>query len=223
MKTLQKNLGHTFKDKSLLLQALTHPSALPPGQENNFERLEFLGDRVLGLVIAEWLFELFPDEKEGDMAKRFTALVRKGTLVKVARSLSLDQVINMKQEKSSTQEKRLETLLSDGCEALLGAFYLEAGLKKVQTFIHQYWRAYLEEDYVPPRDPKSLLQEWAQGQGKSHPKYVVVETSGPAHSPHFIVEVHVQGLEAIQGKGLSKKEAEKEASFHMLKIISAHD
>src|SRR3984957_11145486 len=167
MKSLEKELGYTFKNAFLLEKALTHPSALTPGQGVDFERFEFLGDRVLGLVIAAWLFEEFPHEKEGDMAKRFTSLVRKETLVQVAKTIDLDQVMVMKREESSSQKKRLETLLADGCESLIGALYLEGGLEAAQSFIHRYWKDYLQGSPEPPRDPKSILQEWIQGQGKA--------------------------------------------------------
>lgn len=223
MKSLEKNLGYTFKNVSFLEKALTHPSALPPGQGVDFERLEFLGDRVLGLIIATWLFEEFPQEKEGDLARRFTGLVRKETLVDVAQAINLDQVMVMKRENSSSQKKRLETLLSDGCEALIGALYLEGGLDAAQFFIHRYWEDYLKGTHSPPQDPKSMLQEWAQGQGKRHPCYVVIESSGPAHAPRFIMEVRVEGFDFLQGEGSSKRLAEQDAAQHMLKVIFAHD
>src|ERR1700722_19224287 len=127
MKSLEKELGYTFKNAFLLEKALTHPSALTPGQGVDFERFEFLGDRVLGLVIAAWLFEEFPHEKEGDMAKRLAGLVRKETLVDIAKAIHLDQFLVIKRERSSSEHKRLETMLADGCEALIGALYLEGG------------------------------------------------------------------------------------------------
>ncbi len=223
MKNLEKNLGYAFKNLSFLEKALTHPSALPPGQGVDFERLEFLGDRVLGLIVATWLFEEFPQEKEGDLARRFTSLVRKETLVDVAQAINLDQVMVMKREKSSSQKKRMETLLADGCEALIGALYLEGGLEAAQFFIHRYWGDYLKGTHKPPQDPKSRLQEWAQGQGKRHPSYVVIESSGPAHAPRFIMEVWVEGFDSVQGIGSSKRLAEQEAAQHMLKVIFAHD
>ena len=219
MERLEKEVGYTFKNATLFKQALTHPSALAPGHGVDFERLEFLGDRVLGLVVAAWLFEAFPLEKEGDMAKRFTSLVRKETLVEVAKTIGLDRAMVMKREKSSSQNKRLETLVADGCEALIGALYLEGGLEPAQAFIHSYWKDYLEGTEEPPGDPKSLLQEWVQGQGKAHPQYVVLESSGPAHSPCFIVEARVEGLEPVQGQGSSKRLAEKEAAQKMLDVI----
>lgn len=223
MKDFEKNISYTFKDRSLLKQALTHPSALAPGEGIDFERLEFLGDRVLGLVIASWLFKKFPTEKEGDMAKRYTGLVRKETLVEVAKLIDLNNVLVMKRENSFTQEKRLETLLADGCEALIGALYLEGGLERAESFIHEHWYTYLENTSEPPRDSKSVLQEWAQGQGKTHPLYVILNFSGPAHAPHFIVEVRVEGLDAVQGEGSSKKHAEKNAAQNMLNMIFSHD
>lgn len=223
MKSLEKDLGYTFKNTALLQKALTHPSALAPGEGVEFERLEFLGDRVLGLVVASWLFKEFSHEPEGAMAKRFAHLVRKETLVEVAKNLGLTKAMVMKHEKSSSQNKRLETLLADGCEALIGALYLDGGLEIAQAFIHQYWQGYLKRSPEPPRDPKSILQEWAQGHGKPHPYYNVVESSGPAHSPHFVVEVCVEGLPSVRGEGSSKRLAEKEAAERMMEAISSHD
>ena len=150
MTNLEKSLGYSFKNTRLLKQALTHPSALLSGQGAEFERLEFLGDRVLGLVVATWLFDEFPQEKEGDLAKRLAGLVRKETLVEVAKSIDLDHFMVMKREKSSSQNKRLETLLSDGCEALIGAFYLDGGLEVAHAFIHQHWKDLFKKTPEPP-------------------------------------------------------------------------
>jgi len=223
MRKLEQTLGYIFKNPRLLEQALTHPSALPSGQGVEFERLEFLGDRVLGLVVAAWLFEEFPREKEGDMAKRLAGLVRKETLVEIAKLIDLDQFMVMKRERSSSGDKRLETLLADGCEALIGAFYLDGGLAVAHSFIHQYWENRFKETPEPPRDSKSILQEWIQGKGKSHPQYVVLASSGPAHAPHFIVQVSIEGIKPVIGEGSSKRLAEKVAAQNMLDMIFSHD
>jgi ribonuclease-3 len=167
-------------------------------------------------VIATWLFREFPHDTEGDLAKRFAGLVQKERLVDVAKALSLDQVMRIKGEKSSSHQKRLETLLSDGCEALLGALYLDGGLEAAQPFIHRHWQAYIKVSQKPPHDPKSMLQEWVQAQGKTHPIYVVVSSSGPSHAPHFVVEARIQGYESVQGEGSSKQLAEKDAAQKML-------
>ena len=223
MVALEKALKYTFKNPSLLKKALTHPSALPSGQGVDFERLEFLGDRVLGLVIASWLFETFPHEKEGDMAKRLAGLVRKETLVEIAKTIQLDQFLVIKRERSSSENKRLETMLADGCEALIGALYLEGGLETARSFIHQYWEELFTKTPAPPGDSKSTLQEWIQGRGKSHPEYVVLNSSGPAHAPHFVVEVRVEGMKPVKGEGTSKRLAEKAAAQNMLSVIFSHD
>lgn len=223
METLEATLGYAFKNPSLLQQALTHPSALPSGQGVGFERLEFLGDRVLGLVVAKWLFDEFPNEAEGDMAKRLAGLVRKETLVDIAKLINLDCFMIMKREKSTSENKRLSTLLSDGCESLIGALYLDGGLEVAHSFIHQHWKSLLEKTHEPPRDSKSILQEWAQGKGKTHPEYMVLNASGPAHAPHFVVQVKVEALEPAQGEGSSKRLAEKDAAQNMLNRIYSHD
>ncbi|MBS0272221.1 MAG: ribonuclease III [Proteobacteria bacterium] len=223
MESLEENLKYTFKNSTFLKMALTHPSALPPGQGVNFERLEFLGDRVLGLVIASWLFEEFPQESEGNMAKWFAGLVQKETLVIIAESIHLDKSMVMKHEKSSSQDKRLETLLADGCEALIGALYLDGGLDSARLFIRHFWKDYFNNVHNLPHDPKSMLQEWVQARGKNHPVYKVLSSTGPAHSPCFIIEVHVDGFEPIQGKGTSKRLAEKNAAKNLLKVIVSHE
>lgn len=223
MKKLEKAIGYSFQNSRLLQQALTHPSALPSGQGVDFERLEFLGDRVLGLVVAKWLYEEFPHEKEGDLAKRLAGLVRKETLVDIAKAIDLNQFMKMKREKGVSETKRLETLLADACEALIGALYLDGGLEPAHTFIHQHWNDLFQKTSEPPRDSKSILQEWIQGKGKSHPQYVVISSSGPAHSPHFVVEVQVEGLQSITGEGSSKRQAEKVAAQNMLDMIFSHE
>ncbi|EKE09630.1 MAG: hypothetical protein ACD_16C00130G0035 [uncultured bacterium] len=223
MKSLEDNLKYTFKNPSFLKKALAHPSALPPGQGVEFERLEFLGDRVLGLVIASWLFKKFPKDAEGDLAKRFTNLVRKEALLKIASIINLQQFMLIKHETSSSQKKRLETLLADGCEALIGALYLDGGLEVARSFIHRFWDQSFIEDISAHIDPKSALQEWSQGHSKKHPHYSVLSSSGPAHAPHFIVQVHVEGFEAVKGEGSSKRLAEKDAALHLLNVILTHD
>ena len=223
MKKLEETVGYIFKNPVLLQQALTHPSALPSGQGVDFERLEFLGDRVLGLIVAAWLFEEFPHEKEGDLAKRLAGLVCKETLVDVAKCIDLDQYMKMKRERSSSENKRLDTLLADGCEALIGALYLDGGLEIPHRFIHQFWNDLLIETEEPPRDSKSILQEWIQGKGKLHPEYEVLSSSGPAHAPRFVVQVCVEGVEPTTGEGSSKRLAEKAAAQNMLNMIFAHD
>ncbi len=216
MNPLMKRLGYVFKTPHLLTQALTHPSALPSGKGIPFERLEFLGDRVLGLVIAHWLFEEFPQEKEGDMAKRLAALVCKETLIEIATALTLDQAMTLKRERSSAQQKRLDTLLADGCEALIGALYLDGGLEVARAFVHTQWEHLIHKSQTPPRDPKSILQEWIQAKGHPHPTYTVLNAQGPAHAPHFVVTVEVAGYATTQGEGSSKQLAEKDAAQHML-------
>ncbi len=223
MQIFEATIGYTFTDPALLRKALFHPSALPPGEGLDFERFEFLGDRVLGLVVASWLLEKYPKADEGELAKRFIGLVRKEALLAIAGDISLEKAMKIKHEQSTSQQKRLETLLADGCEALIGAIYLDGGFASAQSFIYSHWESLLHNCPEPPQSPKSRLQEWAQGQGKKHPIYTVVESSGPAHSPLFIVEVSVEGLETAQGEGSSKRLAEAEAAQNLLNLIFSHD
>jgi len=219
MKAFRDRLGYTFKDAALLESALTHPSALSPGLGRPFERLEFLGDRVLGLLIAEWLYTHFPDEPEGDLSKRLARLVCKETLVQIASTLRLKTALKIRHEKSASQKKRLETLLADGCEALIGALYLDGGIEETRLFIHHHWKPYIETSASPRYDSKSSLQEWIQAAGKGHPQYTLLESSGPAHSPLFTVEVCIEGYPPQQGTGSSKQLAEKAAAQNLLEIL----
>lgn len=218
-----KALDYKFQNLKLLQDALTHPSALTPGQGMAFERLEFLGDRVLGLVVASWLFEAFPKDTEGALSKRLTGLVCKEILVKVAHSLGLEDAMKIKQEKSFSQQKRLETVLADGCEALIGALYLDGGLTVASDFIHTHWSSYLTLSPMPPCDPKSSLQEWVQGRGHPAPLYRVLQREGPPHAPIFTVEVTIEGYEPARGMGSSKQSAEKRAAENLLGKIKLNE
>lgn len=218
---LQDKLGYRFKDVALLKAALTHPS-LHQGKKivSDYERLEFLGDRVLALVIAEWLYELFPKESEGSLAKRHAALVNRDALALVAEALELGKELHLVNQ-DDLQRGRVN-ILSDAVEALIGAMYrddAQAGLDKSRSFIRVYWNGLLEMAVAVPQDAKSALQEWAQGRGLPLPQYDLVESSGPAHAPHYIMRVSVRGMDSLQADGSSKREAEKKAAALMLEKI----
>jgi ribonuclease III len=214
---LSGKLGHEFSDANLLQRALTHSSARTRGPKTyDYERLEFLGDRVLGLVIAELLIARYPDAREGDLAQRFNRLVRKETCAEIAERLNLgDHVIMSTSEADSGGRGKL-TILGDACEAVLGAIFLDAGYDKARTVIRTLWGDMVNDNSTPLRDAKSALQEWAQGRGRDLPLYVDISRQGPDHAPLFIIEVEVQGLKPAQGKGPSKRIAEQAAANAML-------
>ncbi len=222
---LTAHLGHDFAKPELLQDALTHPSlaGARPRKKNSttpYERLEFLGDRVLGLVIAKWLYELFPDSSEGDLAKRHASLVNRDALRVIALEIGLDRHLKLARgEEVSAARKNLATL-SDAMEALIGALYLDAGLEIAETFIHKYWEKATAVEKTPD-DPKTALQEWAQGKGLPLPQYKVIERSGPAHAPKFLVEVTVKGHAPSRAEGPSKRIAEKTAAKALIEQLIA--
>ena len=220
-----KVLGHGFSDPDLLRTALTHPSALTRragkgaprqrgGQDN--QRLEFLGDRVLGLVVAEMLYRTFGKEDEGDMAKRLAALVRQEGLAHVARSIDLGRHLILSRGEAEGGGRDNAATLADACEAIIGAIYLDAGLEAARKFVERHWAALVAADEAPPQDAKTALQEWAQAAGLPLPIYQVVEFSGPPHDPTFTVEVRVSGKRAAKASGKSKRSAEQAAAASLI-------
>ena len=197
--------------------ALTHASV--PNIKNNNERLEFLGDRVLGLVTSELLYRSFPDEKEGDLAKRLTALVRRAALALVAEKLSLGSYMRLSTGELKAGGVQKETILADAVEALIGAIYLDGGLEAARKFIHAHWETMLASGEAPPEDAKTRLQEWAQAQGLPLPHYRVLSRTGADHSPVFEVEVKVEGQGSAKGSASSKRAAEKLAATTLLEKI----
>ncbi|MDX2027849.1 MAG: ribonuclease III [Alphaproteobacteria bacterium] len=219
---LAARLGYEFKTPDLLQDALTHPSLAGFRQRKKgvmpYERLEFLGDRVLGLVIADWLYETFPESSEGDLAKRHAALVNREALRGVANEIGLGQYLRLARgEEASAARKNLATL-PDAMEAVIGALYLDGGLKAAQKFIQRYWQKDIAVKEAPA-DPKTALQEWAQGQGLPLPQYKVVEHSGPAHAPKFVIAVSVKGHDPVSAEGDSKRAAQKSAAALLLKRL----
>lgn len=204
LKTLESALGHTFDDQDLVHEALTHPSI---ESKVNYQRLEFLGDRVLGVVIGNLLYKTYPKDREGQLSRRLAALVRKETLAQVARDLGVGRYIRMTDTALRTGGRDNPSILADVVEALIGALYLDAGLTVTGAFIEASWGKYLNRETVA-KDPKSALQEWAQGRGRPLPSYTGVGRGGPDHAPRFIVEVTVEGLGSARAEGSSKQEAE---------------
>lgn len=212
---LEKNLGHVFADAGLLKRALTHASA---NVERSNERLEFLGDRVLGLIVAEKLHTLFPGDPEGALALKYNALARGEACARAAENAGLADHIILARSEAGAGGRQKSAILAGTCEAVIAALYLDGGLDAARKFIDKYWAemfAGLDRDM---RDPKTRLQEWAQGRKENPAAPVYNETGreGPDHAPHFSVNVSIPGLEPMSGKGNSKREAEQDAAARML-------
>ena len=207
-------------DHPLLQQALTHSSALGQGgaaKVMSYERLEFLGDRILGFFIAQMLYERFPTETEGDLAKRFSLLVNQNTLAGIATDLNLTEHIRISaKERFAHDGQPSHSVLSDVVEAIIAALYLIGGLDMAGGFVRQCWEPILQQTPEPPQDVKTTLQEWAQARALPLPRYELIERSGPDHRPEFTVSVTVQGHEPVHGQGLSKQAAEKVAAEKLL-------
>ncbi|MDF1750512.1 MAG: ribonuclease III [Alphaproteobacteria bacterium] len=214
---LEKRLGHVFSNKRLLDRALTHRSAGSQA-EGSYERLEFLGDRVLGLVIADLLLQRFPKDPEGHLSRRFNAMVRKETLADVARDLGLGKEIRFGQYEEADGADN-PAILSDVCEALIAALYRDAGLESARDFILRNWEARLETDPTPPRDGKSALQEWTMARGLGLPHYEEIARSGPDHAPVFTMRVSVPKHGSAQAEGRVKRHAEQTAAEQLLESL----
>jgi ribonuclease-3 len=219
LKHLQQALGHEFANPALLSRALTHASiAGGPGEESHtYERLEFLGDRVLGLVVADMLDEHFPRALEGELSRRFARLVSGETCAEVAREMELGKFLRIGDSVHRSGGRATAGVLADVCESVLGAIYRDGGLPAVRPVIERYWRPRLESMSGPLRDAKTELQEWAHRRGFEAPTYAEVLRSGPDHAPEFEIEVTVGELEAGRGRGRSKREAEHEAAANVLR------
>ncbi|MDH5722234.1 MAG: ribonuclease III [Alphaproteobacteria bacterium] len=213
---LEDIIGYSFQDKSLIKTALTHSSS---GDPVNYERLEFLGDRVLGLVIAELLFLKFPEEPEGHLAKRLAALVQGETLSNLSPKIELSDFVILSDNERDSGGASNENILADVFEALIGALYLDGGLKVCKDFISKIWSDILYTMKSPPQHPKTTLQEWAQGRGLALPKYDIVEQTGPHHAPIFKILLSIEGYEDITAEGRSRSEAEKEAALLALAVL----
>jgi len=218
---LAERLGHAFAEPELLVRALTHPSAATRrgAIDDSYERLEFLGDRVVGLIVADLLMADFPDEPEGALALRHAELVRRETLAEVASEIGLEDHLRLARGEEAAGERHNPALLANACEAVIGALYLDGGLAAAQRFVEPLWRPHLEADARPPQDAKTALQEWAQGRGLDLPDYREVGREGPAHEPHFTVEVAVEGQEPARGEGRSKRLAEQAAAARLLASV----
>lgn len=204
---LQASLDYAFQDQQLLERALTHTSAERTGDN---ERLEFLGDRVLGLAVAEMLLDKFPTEDEGDIGRRFAELVRAEALTRIGRTVGIDRALIL------TGTAANDSIVADATEAVIAALYLDGGYGAAATFIERHWGPLIRHSDAPPRDAKTALQEWSQAQGFGLPTYRNVARKGPDHDPLFTVEVTVSGHEATSAQGSNKRAAEQEAAALLL-------
>jgi ribonuclease-3 len=213
-----RRLGHRFETPELLIRALTHPSISTPSRPDN-QRLEFMGDRVLGLVIAEALFHADRDAAEGMLAPRFNALVRKETCAEIARALDLGAVLKLGRSEMMSGGRRKEALLADAMEAVIAAVYLDAGFDAARAVVLSHWTdriAAVEED---ARDAKSALQEWAQAQGQMPPDYVETRRDGPDHAPIFTIEARLSDGRSATAQAGSKRQAEQLAAKTLLEQV----
>ena len=215
-------LGHAFKDTALLEQAITHPSASSQSRPDN-QRLEFLGDRVLGLCVAEMLMKAFPDLPEGELAPRFNALVRKEALAEVAAEIGLGEHLRLGRSESISGGRRKAAILADATEAVIAALYLDGGMAPARAFVEACWRPRLKSVRAAPVDPKSSLQEWAQGRGLATPDYQLLNRKGPDHAPVFLVEARLDSGQTARGEARSKKLAEQAAAEALLNKVTDHD
>jgi ribonuclease III len=223
-------LGHDFARPELLGEALTHPSALIPERRQNrrskparrgYDRLEFLGDRVLGLVVADLLWRRFADEPEGLLTRRLTQLVRRETLTRVARSIGLGRHLVLSRAEAAAGAAANPGILADACEAVIAAIYLDGGFAAAAGFVCRLWEPLIGETEAPPRDPKTALQEWAQARGLGLPVYELVATSGPDHAPRFTVTARMAGADAATAAASSKRAAEAGAAALLLARLAA--
>lgn len=223
--TLSEVLDHRFARPDLLIEALTHKSAAGDGNANRFgyERLEFLGDRVLGLIIADILLKRFPDEHEGSLAPRFAALVRREALAEVAMKIDLARHIVLAPGEEKSGGRTNSGLLADACEAIIAALFLDAGLETASRFVIRYWAPLMAATDKPPRDAKTRLQEWAQERKLSLPVYQILSREGPPHSPTFTVRASVEGYPPAEARGPSKRAAEQGAAEEVLLAVAKGD
>ncbi len=216
LKELELIIKYNFKNKHLLHKALTHKSY---DNKNNNEKLEFLGDRVLGLIISKKLLEKYPNEKEGIIDKKYANLVNKKTCIEIAKKIDLKKYIYLAPSHKNL-ERSSDKIISDCLEAIVGAIYLDGGLKTVERFILFYWENYIDKSVITIIDSKTKLQEYSLKKFKKLPKYTFFKKSGPQHKPIFRTEVEITDSKKITGIGTSKKNAQQNAASKLIKILN---
>lgn len=226
--TLEQALGYRFTDQALLRQALTHASrSLRPDQRlSSNERLEFLGDRVLGVVISEMLYNYYLTDEEGSLSRRLNALVRREALAEIADDIGVSAQIIMSRGEAEQGGRENPTLQADAMEAIIAAVYLDGGMSAARALIERFWTNRVEHGpSEPPKDAKTRLQEWSQAEGLGLPVYSVIDSTGPSHAPTFRVKVTVTSRGASEAEGSSKQRAEQAAAADMLRTlgVEGHD
>jgi ribonuclease-3 len=218
LSALEERIGHRFADPKLLEHALTHVTGVTGGRKrtDSYQRLEFLGDHVLGLAISELLFRSFPKAEEGELSRRLADLVCKDACAEAALAMDLGPYIKFGSGEAQSGGRKKSAILADVCEAVIGAAFLDGGYDTALQLVDRFWRERMLEPHRPLRDPKTMLQEWAQGRGLPPPSYRETERRGPDHKPLFKVSVELPGLDAAEGKGASKRDAEQSAAAAML-------
>lgn len=232
LERLQHQLGHRFIQKHLLEQALTHRSAVAgrhhrrggkkpsqPLAKTSNERLEFVGDRVLGLLMAEWLLEHFPKEPEGALGPRHAYLVSRNALAPIAEKIGVSEALRIAAHEEQANIRQLANVLADAMEALLGALYLDAGLEPARRFVRKHWSDAMKSQIEPPKDPKTALQEWVLARGQILPNYETQSMEGPSHAPRFTVTVTAMGRSGVGVAG-SKRLAESAAASDLLRQLN---
>lgn len=215
---LEARLGYRFADPDLLDRALTHSSAVSPSKriQNSYQRLEFLGDRVLGLVVADLLYRKLPRANEGELSRSLNALVRKETCAAIARELDLGKELNLGESEARTGGAHKEAILGDVMEAVIGAIYMDGGFGKSFEIVERLFGEHASQAGNERADAKTTLQEWAQGRGLEPPVYDEIERKGPDHAPEFTIAVRLDGFDAAEATGPSKKLAEHKAAERFL-------
>ena len=216
LQELEQRIGYAFKDRGLAREALTHGSALDADKGlRSYDRLEFLGDRVLGLVMAAKLHADFPDEGESGLAPRFNALVNRASCARAARRADLGPALKLGASEASQGGRGKEAILADVCESLIAAIYLDGGFDPARAFVLRYWADEFDAVKSLPRDPNTALQEWAAARKKAL-DYVQIDRSGPEHAPRFVIEARLEGLQPARGEGKTKRDAERAAAAALI-------
>jgi len=218
LESLFHRIKYNFKNIIFCVNALTHSSYDKKNYKTNYQRLEFLGDRVLGLIISEAIFKRFKNEKEGKLSKRFSDLVSKKTLIEVSKEIELQNTINTSKEYID-KIKITDSMLADSLEALIGAIYIDSNFEEVKKVVLNLWGKKLSSQEKPPVDAKSFLQEWCLSKKKKIPVYKILEKSGPDHKPTFLVELRIENFQKVNGEGSTKKKAEIDAAQKIVEKI----